>query len=290
MLSAPTAALLAALWDDPKLLAGGHQIDERAVSWGAAQSVDVLSAHGIVLDVDDLVQRLASRLSLPPIAAQSASDAAWVVDTRSDSTGPSSADQPMRAFGGRHAWISKIELRTDAREDLCVMESVANGWAFLLPAGGGIASLQYVSIPSREPPLRPAELGASTRSIRNAIGNTGAWSEPIPCMPRARVPPMSAGWLAVGEGALAFDPISGDGVGHVLRGVVLAATTLQEITSGKDMAECLDQYANTLRRAMAQHLRTCLGLYRDAPLAAPWQDEILAMAAGVALLTELHVV
>ena len=54
-------------------------------------------------------------------------------------------------------------------------------------------------------------------------------------MPRARLPPASVGWLAVGEGALAFDPISGDGVGHALRGVVLAATTLHEIASGKEI-------------------------------------------------------
>ncbi len=207
-------------------------------------------------------------------------DAAWIVDTRFNSIGP------MRQFGGRHAWIAQVELRKGARDDLCVMESVAEGWAFLLPAGGGLASLQFVSIPSSTMPPSAADLGAATRTIRDAIGKAGPWSEPIPCMPHVRLPPAGIGWLAVGEGALGFDPISGDGIGHVLRGVVLAATTLHDIASGKDMAGCLDAYEHTLCRALAQHLRTCLGLYRDAPLAAAWQEEIVAMEVGVALLSE----
>ena len=288
LLSEKTARLLTAIWDDPMLLAGTHPIRERAVSWEAARDVEVLPSPGIALDIDDLIQRLEAGLSLPPSAADATSDAAWIVDTRPGSTGPSDADSPMCAFGDRHAWFSQVELRTDSRDDLCIMESVADGWAFLLPTGGGLASLQFVSIPSCVPPPSPAEVGAATRAIRDAIGNVGAWSDPIPCMPRARLPPTSAGRLAVGEGALAFDPISGDGVGHALRGAVLAATTLDDIVSGKETAECLHDYANTLRRAMAQHLRTCLGLYRDAPLAAAWRKEIGAMETGVALLTEMR--
>ena len=288
LLSEATARLLAALWGDPLLLAGTHPIRERAVSWGAAPDVDVLPAPGIAIDVDDLIQRLAEGLCLPLGAADAASDAAWIVDTRPGSIGPSDADPPMHAFGGRHAWISQVELRTDSRHDLCVMESVADGWAFLLPTGGGFASLQFVSIPSCVPPSSPAEVGAATRVIRDAIGKFGAWSDPIPCMPRVRLPPARAGRLAVGEGALAFDPISGDGVGHALRGVVLAATTLHEIVSGEEIAECLNDYANTLRRAMVQHIQTCIGLYRDASLAAAWQEEIGAMEAGLALLTEMR--
>src|SRR5665213_2110891 len=154
------------------------------------------------------------------------------------------------------------------------MEAISDGWVFLLPVGGGSASLQFVSIPSRVPLPDPALVVAATRAIRDAIDKVGAWSDPIPCMPRARLPPAGIGRLAVGEGALAFDPISGDGVGHALRGVVLAVTTLHEIAIGKDIGECLDGYADTLRRAMGQHVRTCLGLYADAPFAAAWKDEI----------------
>lgn len=287
LLGAATARLLAALWDEPMLLAGTHPIRERAVSWGTAPDIDILPAPGIALDIDDLVRRLAEGLCLPPGGADATGDAAWIVDTRPDSADSSGADPPMHVFGGRHAWISQVELRADSRDDLCVMESVADGWAFLLPVGGGLASLQFVSIPSGVPPLQPAEVAAATRVIRDAIGHAGAWSDPIPCMPRARLPPASVGRLAVGEGALAFDPISGDGVGHALRGVVLAATTLHEIASGKETAECLDDYANILRRAMVQHIRACLDLYGDAPLAAAWQDEIRAMKDGVALLTQM---
>jgi hypothetical protein len=265
------------LWGDPLLLAGAHPVAQRAVVWGAAEPT-ILPAPGIVLDVDDLVGRLAQRLERPSGAT---GNAAWIVDTQPGvfDTGP-----PMRAFGNRQTWLAQVELRPQSRDDLCIMESVAQGWAFLLPLGGGLASLQFVSVPAAAPVPSPSEVVSSTRTIREAVGGAGAWSEPIPCMPRARLPSARDGWLAVGEGALAFDPISGDGVGHALRGVVLAATTLHEIATGKAMAECLDGYTNTLRRAMLQHLQTCHGLYVDAPFAAVWADEIAAMQAGAALL------
>ena len=287
LLSETTAGLLAALWNDPLLLAGAHRIRERAVSWGPASEADTVAAPGVAISANELARRLAASLRLAPASADDVSDAAWIVDARPDSSETTGAAKPMRTFGHRHAWVAQAMLRAASRSDLCVIETVRDGWVFLLPAGTGRASLQFVSIPSITPPPAPNEAVAATRTIRKAIDGIGEWSDPMPCMPRARLPPACPGRISIGEAALGFDPISGDGVGHALRGTVLAAMSLHAIANGTPIAECLDGYASTLRRAMAHHLKTCLGLYGDAQ---GWHDEVGAMAAGVALLTRQGIV
>jgi flavin-dependent dehydrogenase len=282
LLGEATAGLLAALWNDPLLLAGAHPVRERAVSWGSASGADTVPAPGVAIGANELVRRLAARLRLPSAAPDAA---ALIVDAQPGSPESAGAAAPMRAFGRRHAWVAQAMLRAESRPDLCVMETVGDGWVFLLPVGAGRASLQFVAIPSITPLPAPNHAVAATRTIRKAIDGIGAWSDPMPCMPRARLPPACPGRIAVGEAALAFDPVSGDGVGHALRGAVLAATSLHAIANGAPIAECLDGYASTLRRAMAHHLKTCLALYGAAPRGPGWRDEVSAMAAGVALLT-----
>lgn len=277
MLSEATCGLLAALWNDPLLLAGAHPIRERAVSWGLESEADVVPAPGLAISAIELARRLAASLRLSPADF---TDASWIVDARPDS--PETIGAPMRAFGCRHAWVSQASLRAGSRSELCVMETVVDGWIFLLPTGAGQASLQFVSIPSITLKRTPSEVVAATRTIQKAIDDIGVWSDPMPCMPRARLPPACARRIAIGEAALGFDPISGDGVGHALRGAVLAATSLHAIADGTPIAGCLDGYASTLRRAMTHHLNACIGLYEGM---FGWKDEVSAMAAGVALLT-----
>jgi hypothetical protein len=288
MLGEPTVALLARLWNDPSLFAGARPIGARAVSWGAKPEFETLPAPGIAIAAADLARRLAARLDLPQNVASDDREAAWIVDARTGSTHQDSA-APTHAFGRRHASIAQASLRANSRTDVCVMESLERGWVFLLPIGAGQAALQFVSVP--EAPALPgsSEVVAATRMIGNAIENVDPWTGFVPCMPRARLPPARPGQIAIGEVALAFDPISGDGVGHALRSVVLAATVLQAIADGEPVQKCLDDYANTLRRAMTQHLSICLGLYADAPRAGGWREEVVAMKSGIALLQDAQI-
>ena len=103
-------------------------------------------------------------------------------------------------------------------------------------------------------------------------------------MARIRVPAGRPGRITVGDAAVAFDPISGDGVGHALRGAVLAATMLQTIAGGAPVAPCLARYSEMLRRAMSHHLRICLGFYRDGAIESGWRSEVAAMEAAVPTL------
>lgn len=284
MLGAQTAHLLAALWDEPLLFADAHRIRRRAVAWGKAPDAELLPAPGIVVGADDLANRLAA-LSPPSDAFTEAAAACWTIDAGAGAIGPHAPD-PMRAFGRRQARVARVSLKPAALDDQCIMEGTANGWAFLAPFAPGHASLQFVSALSPEDTPVSQQVIAGSRLIREAVADAGGWSAPMPCMPRLGNTLAAPGRLAVGEAALGFDPISGDGVGHALRGTVLAAKTLGEITDGTDPSECLDRYAATLRRALLQHVDICLSLYGDAPDACDWSGELETMRSGAANLRQ----
>jgi len=272
LIGARTAGLLAALWQDPELFAGVHPIAARTVVWPAGAAPVLAPAPGYAIAATELLARLAARL--PALA--SPEPAAWQIDTR---PGDISAAAPaMRAFGTRRAWLAAARLAPAMPEDRCLMLAAGSGWLFVLPLGAGAASVQYIGVAL---PPEPADLLAA-HPLTDGVAAVGDWSAPVAAMPRWRPDPVRIGVLAVGEAALGFDPISGDGVGHALRGLVLAATDLAAITGGGDAAAILARHAATLRSAMAQHLKACSGLYADA--GAAFAGEVAAMTAGLAEL------
>jgi hypothetical protein len=280
LLGQATANLLAALWSDPALLRGAHRIRERAVYWNRGKAVAPVAAPGLVMAADELVRRLASRATIATSSRGSAPG--WIVSAQAPQAGASSP--AMREIGRRHAWIAHATLAQAALRDRCLMESIDDGWLFLLPVGAGNADLQYVSLPSDAPPPAPEFVIEKTTMIRQALSGIAPWRRPIACMPKVHLAPARRGVLAVGEGALAFDPISGDGVGHALRSVVLAATTLDAMATGRPVGDCLNDYAATLHRAMAHHLRICLDLYDNTMFGPGWRSECDAMRAALAEL------
>lgn len=217
----------------------------------------------------DLAARLAARLPAR-LTAVPEGDFDWVIDARR-------AAPHARCFGRRTARTASAVLRPGADLRTCLMEAVPGGWLFLLPLGGENAALQFVT-PGPAPP--PDEVLGSSRLVAAALAAAGPWSPPLAAMAAATLPAAAPGWLALAEAALSFDPIAGDGVGHALRGVVLAATTLDELAKGAPAAPALARYDATLRAAMAHHLGLCVRHYRAAAPGAVWHDEIAAMEQG----------
>ena len=215
------------MWDSPQLLQGGHPIDIRSVSWGTPGFHDVPSP-GVSIGADALCRRLGERLQ-----PHDAAGAAWMLDAAS-----APGEDPVHCFGQRQAWISAATLRPGVRPDACVMAMVERGWVFLLPTGGRGARLQLITPRAEGPSPCPATAAAAMRAVRHLAGDFGAWSGPVPSMARLRLSPGRApgagrpGVLAVGEAAAAFDPIGGDGVGHAIRGAVLAVSVLQAVAGG----------------------------------------------------------
>ncbi len=273
LVTAPTAALLTRLWGAPDLFDDAHPIAIRRVAWEAGQPPVPTPAPGFAIAAAALVAKLAARLDLVPPS----SDPPWRVDARPGRLDPDDPTAPMAGFGTRRAWLATATLRPGGADDTAMIERRGDGWLFVLPLGGARAAVQCIA---RQPPPPAAGLVAAIPQLDGLLGQVEDWSGSVPAMPRLRREVAAPGWLAVGEAALGFDPISGDGTGHALRGVVLASTTLQAIVDGAAAGPTLADYRGTLRRAMAQHLKACLGFY--TPVAPAWHDEVAAMAAGLA--------
>ena len=271
-LGAATAQLLAALWSDPGLLAGVHRLDARAVRWND-DAAATQPGPGFTIDAADLSARLAARLRIPLVSGHQG-DCDWTIDARR-------AEPHAQRFGTRTAQVAHAMLRGSEDMGTCRMEAVPDGWLFLLPLGGDAAALQFVTPGSARPV--PAVLAGSSL-VAASLASAGAWSPPLPAMAGATLPAAAPGRLALGEAALSFDPIAGDGVGHALRGAVLAATTLDEVAKGGPAGPALARYDATLRAAMAHHLGLCVRHYRAATPGAVWDSEIVAMEQGRAAL------
>jgi flavin-dependent dehydrogenase len=272
LLQEKTAQLLAALWDDPDLLRDTHRVASRMVCWADPGAAEKVAAPGVVIAAEELRRRLAARLEVPR-----AYGGGWVIDGQWD-TGTR-----YRSFGHRQAWVATALLRETARDDVCIMEATPEGWMFLLPCGGGQATVQLVRLQAETSVPNLQSIISATRLMSGSVSDVGVSEGPFPAMPRLRVaptrPPLAdqPGLMAVGEAAAAFDPVSGDGVGHGLRGAVLAARVLQSIAGGAHIQACLTQYENILSRAMFHHLTLCVGCYRNAATAYAWRTEIERM-------------
>lgn len=102
-------------------------------------------------------------------------------------------------------------------------------------------------------------------------------------MPAFAQPAAFHGLLAVGDSAVAQDPLSGDGLGTGIRSAALAASTLAALSGGENQQACINYYSSRLARAMRVHLKPLLAYYEELNDPA-WNDEIETMRAGLAVL------
>ncbi|MGH8908556.1 MAG: hypothetical protein ACRD0K_19175 [Egibacteraceae bacterium] len=183
-------------------------------------------------------------------------------------------------FGRRHVVAAPVIPR--GVRDACWMEAVADGWVFLAPAARGRRCCR---------PWLPAGLRILRRRcdgcspIRaadpHACGGAGRPGVGVPRRATAAGAAGRGGWLAVGDAAIALDPVSGDGAGHGLRGAILAAAVVEAIASGQPARACPDHCHARLTAALRVHLQRCLVHY-TAFTSPPWRDERAVTAGALA--------
>jgi flavin-dependent dehydrogenase len=61
-------------------------------------------------------------------------------------------------------------------------------------------------------------------------------------------------WLAAGDAAMAFDPLSSQGIHHALKSGLLAARTIENCLLGDRTA--LEEYARKIQRSFEKYLST----------------------------------
>lgn|SRR5262245_27350995 len=250
-----------------------HELNSHFAAWG--DNVARFNRYGIAISRSDLLQMLKPQMNLPGDLIRG-----WTVLASGRDGASEYCDRIVRC-GVRHAITVPVSLKTNADEDCTVMESVPGGWLFLIPIGNRAAVLQ-AGVPGHcenPAPLLESLIGRSSYISQYVHDVNG----PVSChaaMPTFSVPPAGQGWLAIGDAAMAYDPISGDGVGAALRSAALAAAVLGAIERGEDEETCLSHYSRRLGTAMKVHLNALVSYYSQTRDFS-WSSEIEAMRSGL---------
>ena len=155
------------------------------------------------------------------------------------------------------------------------MEVTPGGWLFLAPTGGGSGCIQAV-VPGPMHDVR----GELDRLM--AVGSrvphlvAGLSSEPVvfEAAPSLARPVAVGGTVRVGDAAVSFDPVCGDGTGNAVRSAILAAAVIDAVTDGLPRVDGLGYYSGVWNRRSSRHARLCEGFYRSEFHASVWADEM----------------
>lgn len=149
-----------------------------------------------------------------------------------------------------------------------VIESVPDGWWYAAPVPSGGIVATFLTIPSvvrekrlLEPDSWYAGLSA-TRHVRRLLGSS-RMQFPVRIYPvhsSILEPICGAGWLASGDAAASFDPLSSMGVGHALTSGAHAARAADAYLRG--FGGALEEYAAGVSANFSRYLAARHGFYR----------------------------
>jgi flavin-dependent dehydrogenase len=195
------------------------------------------------------------------------------------------------------ALVARMEVPRDLGFDL-LLEAAEEGWWYSVPQPDGALVVALVT----DSDLLPAEgRRARTTSFARSLARTthtagrcqGASGNPAVRIVRADsgllVPERGDGWCAVGDAAMATDPLAGNGVARALRGAIEAVVDIDAWLRGATTSP-----PATLHRRFTQYLDRRAGYYeietrwRDAPFWArrrpgPWREAPITLDPGVML-------
>jgi hypothetical protein len=262
LLSRAALDLLRDVFDQPDLLSDLAPVRSRIVQWGSQPTPLVLEHAGVVVSQDELLDRLGNAGSGEPAA-----DPDWTIFA----SDPLPESSMSHRFGERDASVSPVALAESADRLSCWIESLEDGWLFLIGGGHGQGWLLSVGEP---------ELGASSLVARqiaccaDPVGHFAAG-------PRILSPICGPGWLACGGAAMAFDPLCGDGAAHAVREAILACAVIRASARGEDPAPLLDHYAARLAAGFERHLSICLQYYCSGGRGGWWNAQSAATRCGM---------
>jgi flavin-dependent dehydrogenase len=259
MVSHATQKLLSDVFQRGDLFHGLHQIRRRIVLWGGNSRPVAVSHSALVVSEQVLLDRL--RPEAAPGDSQQFGGSAWTILT-SYPLPPSSVE---RAFGSRMATACAIRLKAGSDAAACWIESLDDGWLFLLPVDRENAWLLAVGGAAQSLLARSRLV---VEEIAQATGTGGTFS----CHPRIADPLAGAGWLVCGTAGLGFDPLCGEGAGHATREAILGSAVARAAAEGADVDSVIAHYQNRLLAGFRKHLEVCRDFYQ-AGGSGPWWDQ-----------------
>ncbi len=244
------------------------RIRKRIVAWGDREPV-AIEHSAVVISEEALLETIGAAGAAKPGCRNSDAEPAYTVWA----TKPLPAESAEHAFGSRTATATPVTLAPAAEPDACWMESLDEGWLFLVTTAPGRGWL--ISAASD-----PQSLLARSRLLQSIVIGAGEPSARFPCAPRIVAPLGGPRWLACGSAAMAFDPICGDGTAHAIREAILASAVIRAALRGEDAAPLVAHYENRLTAAFLKHLTHCVEFYAPLP-ASWWREETRAAREGI---------
>jgi len=268
MLSDAALALIRDVFEKPGLLRAAHRITRRVVQWGRNGGPVELQHSAAVVSERELLNELEHRIE-PRDLAGDGPGAFTIFASRPLPVGP-----VEHCFGSRTACAAAAGLRDTQDSATCWIESVAQGWLFLIPNSTGSALLLSVG-------GAPETILQRSTLIAGRIASLSEPSAEFPASPRIVSPLGGRDWLACGTAALAFDPICGDGTAHAVREAILAAAVARAIWSGGDANALLHHYEARLLLGFHRHLAASLNFYQSGHSGPWWEGEVALLRQGI---------
>jgi hypothetical protein len=280
LISQSTQKLLADIFGSGDLFDGLPLIRERVVAWGSGEPAR-FPHSGVVASEQELLGSLRARLGEGSVRDGVEDDTAtWTIHTASSSLARAATgtreEQSQMHFGSRMATVREVELAGPAPTDTCWIESVEDGWLFLLPIRLGRGSLISVGHENHA-------LLAKSRLVSQWVQATDDKSAAeFAAYPRIASRLGGPGWLACGSAAMAFDPLCGEGAGNAAREAILSCAAVGAMQRGGPSEDVLAEYEIRLRLGFLKHLENCREFYTQAARNEFWESELRAIDDGIA--------
>lgn len=267
MLSASALTMIRDVLDRPAMFSDLPRIDRRIVAWGGGEPI-TMSHAAVVLSERQLLANFA--VDCAPSAATAAD---FIIET------DRAAGRERMRFGARQAAAAKAALRDPGDASACMIESLEDGWLFLIPNAAEETWLLGVG-------AALPELIAKSRLIADRVDILDGPSASFDCSPSIVMPLCGERWAACGSAAVTFDPICGDGTAQAVREAILASAMVTGLANGGDAPTLLEHYESVLIAAMRRHLALCADFYRSGGDGAWWQRELEMLIEGHRWCTE----
>ena len=270
LLGEAALALIRDVFEQKDLFRDLPRIEKRVVAWGPHSTPVTLDHSAVVVSEQLLLESLRPGLDKDKDDPAD-TEAAWTVFA----SRPLPAGVVEHHFGSRHASAAPVELKASDGSAACCIESLENGWMFLIPMASSSGWLLSVGGP-------PEELLNRSRSrvIAGRIVNLLPASGEFPAYPRVASPLGGPGWLACGTAAMAFDPICGDGTAHAIREAILTTAVIRAAAQGSPTEELFSHYEARLMTGFERHLALCLDFYKSGACGPWWHSEIESVQRG----------
>jgi hypothetical protein len=279
LVSQSTQKLLADIFQSTNLFDGLPHIRERVVAWRPGSPVS-LPHSAVVAPEKLLLDRLRARVVEGKSHAGAPEPAsAWRIFSAGATPLP---ELGQMHFGSRIAIVRQVELADSAQADACWVESVENGWLFLLPTAEGQASLISVGGETQRLLSNSRLISEQLQSIdESVVAEFAAYPRILSRLHGKWVSDKAGGWLACGSAAMSFDPLCGEGAGNAAREAILACAAVKAILAGESREDVLSEYSMRLMLGFLRHLENCREFYRPETSSEFWRAEFQSIESGL---------